>query len=241
MARVSSVFPVVDLFGSPWEPMWIETKAFEAGKVAHLGAERPQTGVRSNSPLSLPVAAATWDLPHTELDLLPRAIHEDLMLQDEELLPTEPKAERVNSPAQEALEAKATMSSTLGCHVPALVRAAGRGDLAKVVSLLEQGENPNGRDDFCLTALHGAAKKGHKRIVTLLLLRGAEVNARASGLHGETPLHYACKYGHVDVARVLLTGGADVSAETQDGRTPLQCAREKGHAEIELVLARVGP
>jgi len=243
-ARVSA--PFLGFPCAPWEPMRIETQLTRFGdavaKVDYPGIARRQRGSRPLSPLSLPVGTCTTYA--SELELLPRGILDDLLACDDGpaviAAPEEFAVARPTTP--EYAEAPATAGSTTGlvCHVPDLVRAAGRGDLAEVTRLLASGEDPNGADDYQLTALHGAAKKGHARIVSLLLRHGAKVNASATALHGETPLHYASKYGHAQVARMLLDCGADATAATQDGRTALQYAREKGHAHVARVLAGAG-
>ncbi|NIN67511.1 MAG: ankyrin repeat domain-containing protein, partial [Anaerolineae bacterium] len=55
-----------------------------------------------------------------------------------------------------------------------------------------------------------------------------------------TPLHKAAFGGNVELARLLLERGADVAAMTDDGRTPLDIAIERGHAELADVLRRHG-
>lgn len=124
----------------------------------------------------------------------------------------------------------------LACKVPALVRHAGKGDFQAVEELLKRGEDPNVEDDFGLTALHCAAKKGDRKIVALLLANGARVSPCAENWKGEVPLHYACKYGHAKIAKMLLMSGADPHVLTQDGRSPMDLAKEKKHAACVEVL-----
>mmetsp|Transcript_103960 Transcript_103960/g.289678 ORF Transcript_103960/g.289678 Transcript_103960/m.289678 type:complete len:278 (-) Transcript_103960:495-1328(-) len=130
--------------------------------------------------------------------------------------------------------------SRLTCEVPELVRFAQRGEAEEVQRLLAEGEDPNRLDDLGLTALHGAAKKGHGRIVSLLLEHRADVDACAFGWCGETPLHYACKYGHAAVARQLLERGADPLAASREGKTPLQHAHEQRRPGVLALLAAAG-
>ena len=85
------------------------------------------------------------------------------------------------------------------------------------------------------TPLHLAAQLGHGAIVTLLLERGADVEA-ASG-PGYTPLHMAAEQGHVEVIKRLVDeGGANVRAVTGRDATPLHWAAYHGHAKAFLVL-----
>ncbi|CAK0863502.1 unnamed protein product, partial [Prorocentrum cordatum] len=128
---------------------------------------------------------------------------------------------------------------SLDCRVPEIVRVAQRGDEGALLSLLQGGESPDAADDFGLTALHVAAKKGHVAVVGHLVEARADVNRRASGLRGETPAFYACKYGRAGVLSLLLRHGADPGLATADGRLPSQLAREKGHHEVEAILLGV--
>jgi len=49
--------------------------------------------------------------------------------------------------------------------------------------------------------------------VALLAAAGAEVNARFTGPHGETPLHWAASSDDVEVLDALLDAGADIEAD----------------------------
>lgn len=134
------------------------------------------------------------------------------------------------------LESGLHQSPALDCAVPDLVRHSERGELSSVHALLNAGADPNCADDFQLTALHGASKKGHLDLAKLLIRWGARVNARATLLKGETPLYYACKYGHADVVRLLLESGADLSISTKCGQAPMDIAHERKHRCVEAVI-----
>ncbi|MEX1017641.1 MAG: ankyrin repeat domain-containing protein [Phycisphaeraceae bacterium] len=75
------------------------------------------------------------------------------------------------------------------------------------------------------TPLHVASARGYGQVVKLLLVAGADVNARAQGT---TPLHEAAGCGHVEVAELLLFRQADVNAVDQAGCTPLHRAAMAG-------------
>jgi hypothetical protein len=49
--------------------------------------------------------------------------------------------------------------------------------------------------------------------VTVLIEAGADVNARFTGPHTETPLHWAASCDDVEVLEVLLEAGADIEAD----------------------------
>jgi hypothetical protein len=90
--------------------------------------------------------------------------------------------------------------------------AARNGDLGKVKALLK--DNPDlvfSKESAGGTPLHGAAYRGHKDVVELLLASKADVNAKSK--NGWTPLHEAAANGYKDVAELLLANKADVNAK----------------------------
>jgi uncharacterized protein len=87
------------------------------------------------------------------------------------------------------------------------------------------GDYPDG---MSRTLLHAATDwPGHypsnAATVTVLLDAGADVNARFTGPHRETPLHWAASSDDVEVLDVLLDAGADIEATGAviAGGTPL--------------------
>ena len=90
------------------------------------------------------------------------------------------------------------------------------------------------------TPLHAAAVRGEQQIATLLIQRGADVNARG-GENQATPLHVAAAGGHTDMVRTLVTAGADM--KIRDGAleaTPEEWARSFGHSALGDLLRRLG-
>jgi ankyrin repeat protein len=82
------------------------------------------------------------------------------------------------------------------------------------------------------TLLHVAADwPGHfpngAATVAMLAEAGADVNARCSGPHTETPLHWAASSNDIAVLDALLDAGADIDAPGSviDGGSPLSDAR----------------
>lgn len=120
----------------------------------------------------------------------------------------------------------------------ALHLAAFFGRTEAVRMLLEAGSDVAAvsRNDQANTPLHAALPGSHHDIVTALLDAGADVNARQS--HSFTPLHEAALIGNPEIARLLLERGADPEMTTDDGKTALQLAEEKEHAEVAEVLRR---
>src|SRR5262249_14254535 len=86
------------------------------------------------------------------------------------------------------------------------------------------------------TPLHLASIHGAHAIVTLLVQRGADVNA-LGGEHRITPLHGAAAGGDVDVAKVLMAAGADLTVRDAIVKaTPEEWARTWGHDELAALL-----
>jgi ankyrin repeat protein len=86
------------------------------------------------------------------------------------------------------------------------------------------------------TALHQAARKGHKEIAKLLIINDAYVNAKDN--YGLTSLHWAARVGCKETAELLIEKGSDFNAKDDYGSTSLHNAAGTGHKEIaELLLA----
>lgn len=123
----------------------------------------------------------------------------------------------------------------------------GYADIGKL--LIDAGANVNVTADG-LTLLHIATlcinENKAKAVTELLIAKGLDVNAKATGESnrendGSTPLHGAAGKGHVTVAEVLIKNGAKVNARSQySGSTPLDVAIRKGHKEMTDLLRKHG-
>ena len=103
-----------------------------------------------------------------------------------------------------------------------------------------------------------AASENHADVVTLLVSRGADVNARRRSIqfpkdrfglegvltilpHGNwTPLMYAARDGGVDAARALAKAGAEINATDPDGTTPLILAIMNAHYDTANAILEAG-
>ncbi|CAL4926677.1 unnamed protein product [Urochloa decumbens] len=102
--------------------------------------------------------------------------------------------------------------------VTALHAAALDGKLDTVRYLLDNGADPNKKDEPGEVPLHCAAKYGHDEVTKLLLSRGASVDV--AYFHG-TPLHIAAVYGKANVMKILLEHRADPNKVSEALGTPL--------------------
>ena len=93
------------------------------------------------------------------------------------------------------------------------------------------------------TALHLASFFGHGEIASLLIARGADVNARSRSARfatSNTPLHAAAANGQTAVAEILLDHGADVNARDGSGFTPLGLAANTRNDLLVIHLLELG-
>ncbi len=107
-----------------------------------------------------------------------------------------------------------------------LREAAGVGDLDGVARLLEEGANPDGRDeqglaplDYAVAEWPGARGKDHLALVRLLVAGGADPGGAAPG--GQTPLMIAAAEGLYDVVAYLHEQGARLDAPMASGANAL--------------------
>ncbi|MEM0914819.1 MAG: ankyrin repeat domain-containing protein [Planctomycetota bacterium] len=114
--------------------------------------------------------------------------------------------------------------------------AVKRGKAGRIVTLLEQGADPNSRDvelanaagqaevensdGWCYDSVFYAFKGGHR--------------------YGDTPLMYCAKRGKLDHARALVDGGAELSTTNSIGLTALHYAAFEKHESFALWLLDAG-
>jgi ankyrin repeat protein len=71
--------------------------------------------------------------------------------------------------------------------------------------------------------------------VHILIAQGANVNMAQAG--GYSPLHQAAAAGLLEVTKVLLEAGANPETTCDQGKTPADYARERGHDGLLRLLA----
>ncbi|MCA9432580.1 MAG: ankyrin repeat domain-containing protein, partial [Candidatus Omnitrophica bacterium] len=120
----------------------------------------------------------------------------------------------------------------------ALIKAASRGDLARVKELVDAGVDVNARDMNGKTALISAAAWDRLEIARFLLDSSAEVNARNNC--GCTALFSAARWNHPEMVKLLIQAGAEINIKERNGFTPLHMAIRKCKTDCATLLCEKG-
>ncbi|XP_071056058.1 E3 ubiquitin-protein ligase Ufd4 isoform X3 [Onthophagus taurus] len=110
---------------------------------------------------------------------------------------------------------------------------------ALIQAIEDGGVEVNFMDDVGQTLLNWASAFGTVEMVEYLCDRGADVNKGQRS----SSLHYAACFGRPAIAKVLLRYGANPDLRDEDGKTPLDKARERvdeGHREVAAILQSPG-
>jgi uncharacterized protein len=115
--------------------------------------------------------------------------------------------------------------------------AAFFGQPAAVKALIAAGADVNAaaKNGLKVAALHAAVAGGKLEIVKSVLEAGGDANAQQQA--GFRPIHEAGAKANRALAELLIAHGADPSLRNDDGKTAIDLAREKGHAEFADWLA----
>lgn len=112
--------------------------------------------------------------------------------------------------------------------------AAIKGEVEAVRELLEQGADPNLKDNAGWTPLHEACNHGYLGVAEMLVRGGALLNT--PGYENDSPLHDAVRNGHVGIAKLLLEQGASQTVLNMYGLQPADYA---GSPEMQAVFRAV--
>jgi ankyrin repeat protein len=122
-----------------------------------------------------------------------------------------------------------------------LFAAVEKNDIPKVRYLLAIGADVNARDVYAdMSILMIAAYDGYTEIATLLIEKGAEVNAKGGPDMDMTPLIFAASQDRIDMVKLLIEKGATVNIKTKYGWTPLFFAATRGRTDIVKLLIDKG-
>ncbi|GLU07653.1 hypothetical protein SLE2022_246030 [Rubroshorea leprosula] len=109
--------------------------------------------------------------------------------------------------------------------------------LPTAVYLLEKGADPNAATTKGYTPLHYAAEHGPKKLIELLISRGAEINAMADC---GTPLQYAVGKRKKEFVKVLLDHHANPNLISRDQYSPLLLSIVAKSIECTKMLLKAG-
>lgn len=104
------------------------------------------------------------------------------------------------------------------------------GDIDGAQTLLDEGANPNFRNNSGTTPLHAAVKAGYTDVAELLLDYGADPDAKDT--NDSTPLHIAVQQRYIAVVQLLLNRWADREVKNKSGSTPLHLVRDETIARL---------
>jgi ankyrin repeat protein len=196
--------------------------------------EEAVTSALSTTPDVAPAVEAVGEEKEAETAAKPEASVETAESSMVEPVP-EPTPVVVAAVGAVGEEKKAETPESLVPH-STLPRAAGAGDLARVIELLDAGRDINEQDDTGKTALKYAATRGDSMVVTFLLDRGADINLQDH--KQRNPLTQAAFHNHPQVVSQLLKRGADINVRCIGGLTPLAIAARRGHEEVVAAILR---
>lgn len=187
-------------------------------------------------------------MPNGEISAVLRAVYSGHREELAALLATRPTLDVFEAAAigdaarvRELIDADPTLVNAYasdGFHPLGLASFFRHADVVRL--LIERGADvaAPARNPLRVTALHSAvatdAAPVDHEIVRALVAAGAPVNATHQG--GGTPLHTAAFTGDLASIEVLLERGADPLLRLDDGKTVIEVAHERGHAEAARLL-----
>lgn len=143
---------------------------------------------------------------------------------------------------QEILKASPARASE---HAPdgftPVALAAFFGQPAAVKALIAAGADVNAaaKNGLKVAALHAAVAGRNMEAIKAVLAAGGDPNAQQQA--GFRPIHEAGGNANRVLAELLLAHGADPSLTTDDGKSAIDLAREKGHGDFADWLAAQRP
>jgi hypothetical protein len=129
------------------------------------------------------------------------------------------------------------LAPALPCRADEIHELVVKGDIAAVRALLDQHPeliSAKGFHDGTPLNFAVLADGNQAKMVSLLLSRGADVNAQDS--EGISALDRAAWHGNLEVVKLLVGKHAQVNIRTKDGDTPLYGAVSRGNTDVVKYL-----
>eukprot|EP00945_MAST-04E_sp_MAST-4E-sp1_P006760 g6760.t1 len=119
-----------------------------------------------------------------------------------------------------------------------LVTAVEKGDLGKVMSLIETGMNKNSKNEKGLTITMLACQRKYTAIAAYLLGLNVDLGSTASPLGGAktSALILASETGNEELVHLLLKSGSPVNFAPWSGESPVLFASKHGHDNVIKIL-----
>lgn len=114
-----------------------------------------------------------------------------------------------------------------------LFEASALGDVDSIQICLKK--NPKMVNDYSsdgFPALGLACFFNHYEAASLLINKGALINAASANAQKVMPIHAAASADSLELCTLLLDNGADVNARQQDDFTPLHAAAQNGNVKL---------
>ena len=166
---------------------------------------------------------------------------------------------KISDPSQKKQELETTINVAQKCGYSAIVEflesqgarvdnkanleyefleAAIHNDVDTLAKLLDEGVNPEVRDNDGNTALILFSNKGNKEALEILVNKGADLNARDQ--NGNTAFLITVKKGYLELASLFLENGADIKITDKGGQGAVHWAAAKDYLALLKVLAGKG-
>ena len=88
--------------------------------------------------------------------------------------------------------------------------------------------------------LHIACRKGHLKIIKVLIQHGAEIDARTEDPRGVSALHESVSSNQIDVVKYLIEHGVKLDIFDISGFSPLHTAAKHGYTDVMDLLLKAG-
>jgi len=120
-----------------------------------------------------------------------------------------------SKPVEPVVEAAQPETTTAKAPDISIREAVKTGNIEAVKQHLDAGADVNAKGKYGRTPLHYAATRGLKKIIELLIARGADVNTKieVGDYKGQTPLDGAIQWDRTETAALLRKHGGKISEE----------------------------